>query len=47
MERRFIIAACGGTATVRNAMISRRKLSAITTRIWSGSRLEILEARSS
>jgi hypothetical protein len=40
-------AACGGITTVRNARINNRKLSAITTTIWSGSLLEIVEARSS
>ena len=42
----FITAAWIGITTVRNASSSSRKLSAITTMIWSGSLLEILAARS-
>ena len=39
-------AAWAGTTTVRNARIKSKKLSTITTRIWSGSLLEIFDARS-
>ena len=39
-------AAWGGTTTVRKAIISRIRLSTITTAIWSGSFAEIFDARS-
>ena len=47
IESGFMTAACGGTTTVRKARIKSTKLSEITTRICSGSLLEVLDARSS
>ena len=46
IDSTFMSAAWTGTITVRKASTSSRKLSAITTRIWSGSLLEMFEAKS-
>ena len=46
IDSRFISAAWAGTTTVRNASIRSKNASAITTAIWSGSLLEIFDARS-